>query len=240
MLALLALIVVASLLGFAGFIRSELKTEARFRNRYGADWQVEYEKVHGSLAAAHARIGLSAVGIVSVSGLVAWLYRILRPGNYSRRRSRQKTSEYVRPAAAHLERTVRYRRNAILGNYFGGAGILLGVFLVIFRVGIFSDHSDEVVLGMFVFLAGYGAVIAGCGYWLRAKQWNEAIAFIGLMPLAIPMIPFVRLVLVAAPAILPVSMTMMPLILIVVVFALPDKSGASGTKSSWRRHRGHG
>ena len=126
-----------------------------------------------------------------------------------------------------------HRRNALLGIYFGLVGIILGVLLVIFRIGIFEDHSNEAVLGIFVFLAGYSGVIAGCAFWLKAKQWNDAIIFIGLVPLAIPLIPFVRLILLAAPAILPIARIMMPLILSVVVFALPDRSAGGRRKRGW-------
>jgi hypothetical protein len=136
---------------------------------------------------------------------------------------------------SHLERIMYYRRNAILGIYFGLAGIALGVLLVIFRMGLFVDHSNEVVLGMFTFLGGYSAVLAGCWWWLRAKALNEALVFIGLMPLAILFIPFVRLIFVASPALLPMGMVMMPLILIVVVFVLPDQSGVSRKKPWWDR-----
>jgi len=128
-----------------------------------------------------------------------------------------------------------YRRNALLGIYFGLPGIFLGALFVIFRWGIFSDHANEVVLGMFVFLAGYAGIIAGCGYWLKAKEWNEAVVIIGLLPLGILFIPFVRLLLFADPLLLPVGMFMMALILIVVVFALPDKSGVG--RSMRHRHR---
>jgi len=128
-----------------------------------------------------------------------------------------------------------YRRNALLANYFGVGGILFSLLLVVFRVGIFSDHDNEIVLGIFVFLCGYIGVIAGCRWWLRAKDWNEAVVFIALMPLGILLIPFVRLVFVAVPLLLPAAMVMMPLILVVVVFVLPDKSEAAKRRSS--RHR---
>ena len=134
---------------------------------------------------------------------------------------------------SNLERIVHYRRNALVGIYFGLGGVALGIFLVIFRVGIFSDHSNEAVLGMLIFLIGYCAVLAGCWWWLRAKALNEALVFIGLMPLAIPFVPFVRLILLTAPAIIPLGMIMMPLILIVVVWVLPDQSERSRRKSWW-------
>jgi hypothetical protein len=129
----------------------------------------------------------------------------------------------------------------LLGIYFGLPGLFLGALFAIFRWGIFRDHANEVVLGMFVFLGGYAGIIVGCAYWLKAKEWNEALVMIGLLPLAIQcgvlFIPFVRLVLFADPLLLFVGMFMMALILIVVVFALPDKSGVGRSMShrQWGR-----
>ena len=135
----------------------------------------------------------------------------------------------------HLERIIRYRKNALLGILFGVAGIATGVSLVLFRNGIFLDHANEAVLGILVFLCGYSATLVGCGYWLKAKAWNEAIVFIGLMPVGVLVIPFVRLIVLAAPGMLPVGMVMMPIVLIVVVLVLPDKSGVSNKRPVWER-----
>ncbi len=229
------LVVLGGLGVSAGFIWSELSTEAKFRSMYGTSWRSQYEEIYGPLATAHTKIAMSAVAFVAVSALVVWLYRHLRrdghTGHSSGSRQRRSSHRYGSP----LERAAAYRKKAVVGIYFGLVGIMLGILLVIFRIGMFSRHSDEMVLGIFVFLAGYSGIIAGCSYWLKAKQWNEAIVFIGLMPLVIPLIPFVRLVLLAAPLILPAGMVMMPLILLVVVATLPDRSGASR-----RRHRAHG
>jgi len=137
-----------------------------------------------------------------------------------------------------IERIVLCRRNAVVGIFFGLCGIAAGVFLVMFRIGIFQAHSNEVILGMFVFLIGYAGVITGCWWWLKAKHWIDAIVFIGLMPLGVLFIPYVRLVFVTVPTLLPVSMVFMPLVLLVVVFVLPDKSGWVGRKR-WRIQRDH-
>jgi hypothetical protein len=137
---------------------------------------------------------------------------------------------------SHLEQIIVFRRNALLGIYFGVPGIFLGALFVIFRWGIFLDHSNEVILGMFVFLLGYVGIITGCAYWLKAKQWNEALVIIGLLPFGILFVPFVRLLLFAEPLLLPIGMFMMSLILIVVTFTLPDKSGVSRSMNH-RRHR---
>jgi hypothetical protein len=137
------------------------------------------------------------------------------------------------PHGSKNERIVIYRRNALVGIVFGVGGIMVGVLLVLFRFGIFADHDNEAALGMFVFLFGYGGVITGCWWWLKAKDWVDAIVFIGLLPIGILFIPYVRLVFLAIPGLMPVSMVMMPLILIVVVAVLPDKSGWTGRKR-WR------
>ena len=213
------------------FICSQISTEKEFRQRYGAEWRAEYENVHGSLAEARTKCVMCGVGFVALSGITTWLWRSLR-GNRSATASPRR---HRYSHKSHLERIIIYRRNALLGIYFGLPGIFLGALFVIFRWGIFQDHANEVVLGMFVFLGGYAGIIGGCAYWLKAKEWNEALVIIGLLPLAILFVPFVRLLLFADLLLLPVGMFMMSLILIVVVFALPDKSGVGrGTR---HRHR---
>jgi hypothetical protein len=230
MCAGLALMICAGLVTCVWCICSEVSTERDFKARYGAAWRTEYESVHGSLSEARAKSVMCGVGLLAISGVTAWLWRILR-GSRSTGASRKRPRH---SRTSHLERIMIYRRNALLGVYFGLPGIFLGALFVIFRWGIFSDHANEVVLGMFVFLAGYAGIIVGCAYWLKAKEWNEAVLIIGLAPLAIPFIPFVRLLLFATRQLLPVGMFMMPLILIVVVFALPDKSGVG--RSMRHRH----
>jgi hypothetical protein len=228
-LAVFAFIVFAGLVTCVWCICSEVSTEREFKARYGAGWRTEYESVNGSLSEARAKSVMCGVGLLAISSVTAWLWRILR-GSRSATSSRK---QHRHSRKSHLERIMIYRRNALLGVYFGLPGIFLGALFVIFRWGIFRDHANEVVLGMFVFLVGYAGIIVGCACWLKAKEWNEAVVIIGLAPLAIPFIPFVRLLLMAAPQLLPVGMFMMPLILIVVVFALPDKSGVGQSK----RHR---
>ena len=54
---------------------------------------------------------------------------------------------------------------------------------------------------------------------------HEAVIFIGLMPLAVLVIPYVRLIYRFVPLLLPAMMVLMPILLIGVVASLPDKSG---------------
>jgi len=134
-----------------------------------------------------------------------------------------------------IARVVRYRRNAFLGNVFGLPGILLGAFFVIFPFTLFIDPDHTQIFGIFVFLAGYIAVITGCWWWAKAKSWSEGIVFIGLMPLAILLIPFVRVIFFSQPRLVGTSMVMMPIILVVVMFVLPDRSGLTKRKRWGRR-----
>lgn len=233
-LFMLGFVVVAALAGFIGFIVSELSTEARFRKTYGNTWETEYEQTYGPLSTAHAKVAVCGVGIVSVTSVTVWLGRILRPKRHSGRFQGEKKRHTGDRYSSPIERLIVHRRKALPRVFYGVPGILLGVFLVVFRTGIFREHANEMVLGIFVFLLGYCGVISGCWHWLQAKQWNEAIVFIGLMPLAILLIPFVRLLVLTTP-ILPVGMVMMPLILVVVVLALPDRSGVS-KRASWSDH----
>jgi len=77
LVCLFGLVALGGLIGFAAFIISELATESKFRSTYCASWPMEYERVHGSLASAHTRIGLCAVGFLSIILLAAWLRRVL-------------------------------------------------------------------------------------------------------------------------------------------------------------------
>lgn len=174
--------------------------------------------------AIFASIALLPLAIVLVP--LVLLFALEDRNSPSRGRRKRRHREY----GSRLEQLIHFRRNALLGIYFGLAGIAFGIFLVIFRAGLFSDHANEVVLGMFVFLGGYSAVIAGCWWWLKAKSLNEALISIGLMPLILLFIRYVRLLLLAEPTIIAVGMVMMPLILIVVVLVLPDRSGLSSRK----------
>jgi hypothetical protein len=215
-------------------IYKEVSREVAYHRRWGAVWQLEYEKVFGSLSEARTKVAISAFGIVAIACLSVWFYRTLGPARHSR--PKRRPQRYV----SSLERVVRYRRNALVGIYFGLPGILLAIFLVVFRVGIFSTHESEIVLGMFVFMAADFAVLAGCYYWLKAKGQNEALVFIGVMPVGVMFIPFVRIILfrlfLANPPLLVVPMVMLPLILVVVVLTLPNRLGASNRRSTGTTH----
>src|SRR5262249_14134733 len=162
------------------------------------------------LAAARAKVAGCAVGLVGETFAVTLLYRSFRGGRKPRS-SRPKRRPQPELPRSPIERIYFYRRKALVRIYFGAPGILLAVALVFVRFGIFEEHSSEVLLGLAIFLAGYCAVISGCWYWAKGKGWNESVVLIGLMPLGILCVPFVRLVFIANPMLLFCPMVMMPL-----------------------------
>ena len=73
----LGLIAVAAMAAFILFIWNELAREASYRARIGNGWQAEFEKYHGSLASAHTKLALAAIGLVVIPAILFWLYRTL-------------------------------------------------------------------------------------------------------------------------------------------------------------------
>ena len=128
---------------------------------------------------------------------------------------------------------VRYRRNALVANGLGVAGVLLALVFVFIPLGLFQSWDNAKVAGIFVFLPSYAAIINGCWWWVKAKNWPDAVVFIGLMPLVPLVIPYVR-ILYLTTGILPLMMVLIPILLIGVVAVLPDKSGMPKRKH-WDR-----
>ena len=226
-LMIIPLFVFIGIFSCAWFVWHEVSLEKSYHQRFGDGWQAHYETDQGSLAVAHRKIGVSVFGILSITGISVWLIRHLtdqQPKVAKKSRHRYGSS---------VERIIHFRRNALVGVSFGIIGILLSLVLVLFHIGLFTQHDNERVLGIFIFIAGYSAVISGCWWWTKAKGWNEAVVFIGFLPITILFVPFIRLIVLATPLVLPVSMVMAPIILTVVVAVLPDKSGLP-PKKRWK------
>ncbi|HXD00670.1 MAG TPA: hypothetical protein VN048_15115 [Verrucomicrobiae bacterium] len=218
------LLVLAGLAACAVAPYLELTREFAYRDLYGGGWKDQYEEHFGSLTDARLRVAVIVLGIVIVLSILTVLVMYLRRKPYESR-GRENTRRPMQGSS--IEKIVRWHRNALLGIYLGAAGIMAGILLVVFRWDIFADHADEVALGITVFLFGYSGVIAGCWWWLRAKAWMEAGVLIAFMPLAVFFVPYARLIFVAMPAIVMLATAAVPLVLVVVVFALPDRSGSN-------------
>ena len=135
-------------------------------------------------------------------------------------------------------RIARYRQKALVANIIGVGGILLALYFVFKPVPILTDHTDDYLLALIVFVPAYCLVIYGCWWWIRAKGWPEAVVLIGLLPLVILGIPYVRLIYRFVPLLLPATMVIMPIMMIAVIAVLPDRSGISRRRR--RRHRDQG
>jgi hypothetical protein len=214
----LAMIALAGLAFFVGFIWNEISREVGYYHHYGDAWKAEYESVYGSLGAARGKMGICLFGIVFISALMVWIWKL----SVSRNQSPAKKPR--RRFGSNNERIVHFRRNALIGVVAGLLGIVIAIVCVLFGTGLFAERDNEVVFALFVFAVGYIGVICGCYWWTKAKAWDDGLVLIGLLPLIIFLIPYVRLIFVAAPLLLPVSMVLMPIILIVIVSLLPDKS----------------
>jgi hypothetical protein len=148
--------------------------------------------------------------------------------------SQPKSRRQNRQSESLIERTVRYRRNAFAGNVFGLTGILLAVGLYFLPIPLTRTADGRHVVALCFFVPGYATVICGCAYWIKAKFWPDAVLLIGLLPLAILLVPYVRLVYRLVPMLLPIGMVFMPVIMIGVIAVLPDKSGMPKRKR-WDR-----
>jgi len=98
MLKIAALFVVFITMGVFLLIASviaELEREAGYRRHYGAGWQAEFEKYHGSLARAHLKIAIAVGALLSVIIILFWFYRKNVAAKSRRRRhssSRRRTA----------------------------------------------------------------------------------------------------------------------------------------------------
>lgn len=196
----------------------EISQIRSYQKRFGDDWRTQYETNIGPVTTAYKRIALSSVGMLSVGGLLWWVYRDFRKKPQMCRHHKSVSDRNP------VERKVRYRRRAILGNYFGLAGILAGLGLVLIDLGMFEDLGNQVSLGVFVFLGGYLGVTYGCWWWLKAKGLNPSLISIGLLPVIVLCIPYVQAVFGLVPGLLELLMVAMPILLLVVVMALPDRT----------------
>jgi hypothetical protein len=58
------------------WVCSELSLESSYRSRYGADWQAEFEKYHGSLSHAHTQIAIGVTCLLAIVAVLTWFCRV--------------------------------------------------------------------------------------------------------------------------------------------------------------------
>jgi len=178
-------------------------------------------------------VGVLVPGVIPCFQILTLAVLLVMPDKNTNSSNHSRAKRSHQSHESNIARVVRFRRNALLGNSLGLAGIFIGVSLVLFPFGI-GNPDNQTAAGIGIFLGGYAGVLTGCWWWAKAKSWPDALVFIGLFPIGILFVPWVRLIFVAAPLLLPASMVMMPLILLVIMFVLPDKSGIQKRKN-WER-----
>jgi hypothetical protein len=71
-----AAIVLAGCIVYIGYrVWQEAALEMSYQKQYGADWQVQYERYHGTLAHAHSRLLIASLGLVALCAIFGWLLR---------------------------------------------------------------------------------------------------------------------------------------------------------------------
>src|SRR6185295_12108645 len=101
--------------GFA--VVHELYREADFRHRYGDNWKAVYEERYGPLEKEHNHIALCAISFVALAATGTWLVKALVRDMGGR--PRHKRSKHRHLHTSPIERVTRYKRNGLLGIYFG-------------------------------------------------------------------------------------------------------------------------
>ena len=149
--------------------------------------------------------------------------------------SRRRPAKHHHRDESPIDRIVRLRRNAFAANLFGCLGIFVVVMIILLHIHVASTPDDNGEIRLLLFLPSYGLVIWGCANWTKAKNWPDAICLIGLLPLAVFGIPYVRLIYRIVPKAFPIGMALMPIIMIAVIAVLPDKSGMPRRKK-WNRY----
>jgi len=177
--------------------------------------------------------GLLAFGIIWPAQLIILpLLMFGMPDKCSQSSNQMRKKSHGRNES-QISRIIRYRRNALVANALGVVGILLALFLIFVPLGLFASRDNRYLAGLLIFIPSYVTVMYGCWWWVKAKNWPDAVIFIGLMPLFPLLIPYVRILYLAA-GVLPLMMVIMPILMVGVVAVLPDKSGLPKRRRSSR------
>jgi hypothetical protein len=68
----LAIGVVVGICFIVYWIYSELALELSYKQKYGAGWQMEFEKYHGTLSHAHTQLVICVTGILAIVAVLTW------------------------------------------------------------------------------------------------------------------------------------------------------------------------
>jgi len=219
-----------SLSGPGSLIYRKIATLLRFQRDYGENWRTEFQRTFGPVSQSYIRIGVLAVGLVACIGLAFWILKLLKTDPASLLGSTKRHFLRHQRYASTPQDGAAFRRKGLVKICFGLPATLAPAFLEFLKPWLFKDGSNEMLLDLFLIIAGYTLVISGCSWSLRAKGWDNAILLIGFVPLVVSFIPFVDLIF----EYVLFMWVLTPLVLVTVVFILPDRSGAAAPRPSSR------
>ena len=136
----------------------------------------------------------------------------------------QSAGKKLRPPITYTEYLQIYRKNSLVTVPLGIVGVAIGVAVILVKTRMFPDRDTQTMVGMVIYAFGYAGVFAGCWYWLRAKNWSDVIMLVGILPFGLLFIPTVHTQVTGSIGIMVTGLVMLPVILIAVVFVLPDNS----------------
>ena len=67
-------IMAVAVVGVCYWVYEEVTLELSYQQKYGAGWQAEYERYHGSLAQAHSNILGIAICMFALVGVLSWAF----------------------------------------------------------------------------------------------------------------------------------------------------------------------
>lgn len=66
------ILVVVGAVGVCCWIYQEIALELRYQREYGAAWQAEFERYHGSLSHAHTQILVASLCMTALVAVLSW------------------------------------------------------------------------------------------------------------------------------------------------------------------------
>lgn len=85
----LGIIMIVAVVGVCCWIYQEIALELRYQREYGAAWQAEFERYHGSLSQAHTKILVASLCMIALGVVLGWTFWRIFGKNKRNRESRR-------------------------------------------------------------------------------------------------------------------------------------------------------
>ena len=68
----MAMLVILGACTIVWWVYTELSLELGYKHKFGASWQIEFEKYHGTLSHAHTRLAICVSSILAIVVVLSW------------------------------------------------------------------------------------------------------------------------------------------------------------------------